>query len=174
MREHVHLEVDVVSRRELEQRRLGERVRDQRHLEPGLVERGDGERDAVDRDRALLDAVAQQLGRALDPDAAPVALRLDRGDAADAVDVALHLVAAERIAGTERRLDVDAPGEGLVRASVSGTTSKASLPSPLSTTVRQTPAIATESPSSALGSALDDEPCRPRTTPPPPPRARAR
>ena len=33
------------------------------------------------------------------------------GDAADAVDVALHLVAAERIAGAQRGLDVDAPGE---------------------------------------------------------------
>ena len=125
-------------------------MRDQRHFEAGLVERGDGQRDAVDRDRALLDAVAQQLERRLDPHAHAVALGRDRGDRADAVDVALHLVAAERIAGTERRLDVDARRRTASRgASVSGTTSKESRPPPFATTVRQTPAIATESPTSA-------------------------
>ena len=83
-----------------------ERVRDQRDGEAGVVERRDGERRAVDGDRALLDAVAEHVRRRVEPDPAPVALRLDRADAADAVDVALHDVAAERLARPERRLDV--------------------------------------------------------------------
>ena len=63
--------------------------------------------------------IAQQLGRRLDPDADAVALRLDRDDTADTVDVTLHLVAAERIAGAERRLDVDVTGRTASRARAS-------------------------------------------------------
>ena len=98
---------------ELAERRDLERVRDQRHLEARLVDRSDGERDAVDGDRSLLDAVAEQLGRRLDPDANAVRCRLDRGNRSGAVDVALHLVASERIARPERRLDVDAVAKRL-------------------------------------------------------------
>ena len=63
-----------------------------------VVDRGDGEADAVDRDRALLDDVAQQIGVA-----AIVAMRArsrPRSTAAtraEAVDVALHDVAAEAV-----------------------------------------------------------------------------
>jgi len=60
-------------------------------------------RHAVDRDRALLDAVAEHVRRRVDPDR----LR-NAADVADAVDVALDDVAAERLPRAERRLDVDA------------------------------------------------------------------
>ena len=46
------------------ERRALERLGDQRHGEGVVVDVDDGERDAVDRDRALLDDVAQQLRRA--------------------------------------------------------------------------------------------------------------
>ena len=126
------------------------------------------------RDRALLDAVAEQLRGRLDPHARAVALRLDRRDRADAVDVALDVVAAERIAGAQRRLEVDAVAERLhagerLRHDVEREPAVAA-----STTVRQTPSTETESPSSAVVAALDDEPAAARTTRPSRPRGRAR
>ena len=75
--------------------------------------RGNGERNAVDGDRPLLHAVAEQLRRCFDPHANPVCCRLDRGNRPGAVDVALHLVASEWISHPERRLDVDAIAERL-------------------------------------------------------------
>ena len=79
----------------------------------------DGEADAVDGDRALLDDVAQQLGRHAD---LQVGRRVD--DLADGVDVALHEVAAEAVLEADRPLEVDrvarrqvaevGAGEGLV------------------------------------------------------------
>ena len=101
--EHVHFEIDLVARPSGAERRHRERVRDERDLERAASQRGDRERDAVDRDRALLDAVAEELGRRLDPDPDAVALRLDRRDPADAVDMPLDVVPAERLAGAERR-----------------------------------------------------------------------
>ena len=67
LREHVDLEVDRVAGRERAERGDGERVRDERDREAVLVEAGDRERDAVDCDRALLDAVAEQPGRSARP-----------------------------------------------------------------------------------------------------------
>src|SRR6188472_364705 len=57
LREDVDLEVDAAARRKRGEGRLGERVRDQRHLERVVVKPGDRERDALDGDRALVDAV---------------------------------------------------------------------------------------------------------------------
>src|SRR5439155_8244521 len=85
-----------------ERRRL-ERVGHEGDREAVLVEPGDRQRDAVDGDRALLDAVAEELGRRVDPDRLAA-----RAHAAEAVDVTLHEVAAERLARTERRLEGDA------------------------------------------------------------------
>ena len=56
----------------------------------------------------FLDGVAKDLGRSVDPDAAAVAFVLDAADDSDTVDVPLDVVAAERLARPERRLDVDA------------------------------------------------------------------
>src|SRR5438876_6576099 len=78
-------------------------MRHERDREAAVVESRDRQRDAVDRDRALLDAVAEELGRRVDPDRLAA-----RAHAAEAVDVTLHEVAAERLARTERRLEVDA------------------------------------------------------------------
>src|SRR3954467_10472728 len=69
--EHVRLEVDLVARLERSERRHVERVRDERDREPGVVEAGHGQRDAVDADRALLDAEAQHIAGRVDPDAEP-------------------------------------------------------------------------------------------------------
>jgi len=70
-------------------------VRDERDGEARVVERGDRERDAVDRDRAFFDAVPQDVGRRVDPDRLP-----DVPHMPDRVDVPLDDVAAERLAGT--------------------------------------------------------------------------
>ena len=66
-----------------------------------------GEADPAERDRALVDRVAQQLGGEGDADAAGEAVLLDRDDLADAVDVALDDVAAEPVGGLHRQLQVD-------------------------------------------------------------------
>src|SRR5205823_1845868 len=81
---------------------------DERDGEPAVVELGDREARSLDGDRALLDDVAEKLGRRVDPEAASVALGRGGADGAAAVDVPLHVVPAERLARAERRLDVDA------------------------------------------------------------------
>src|SRR2546423_6373038 len=65
LRQDVHLEVDLVVRAERGERRRGECVRDERDLE-GVVERRDRQGDALHGNRALEDAVAEELGRGLD------------------------------------------------------------------------------------------------------------
>ena len=75
LREHVDLEVDALAGHEAAERRLGQRVRDQRHAERVVVQLGDRQRDALDGDRALLDAVAERVGGRLDDHAQPLALR---------------------------------------------------------------------------------------------------
>ena len=83
--------------------------------------------------------------------ARPLLFGLDRLDLPDAVDVALDVVAAERLAGPGRRLEVDlvtgAPAApSVVRLIVSGTAVTANCPSATSVAVRQQPSIETESP----------------------------
>ena len=73
LREHVDLEIDGVARPQRAEGRLVERVRDQRDGEAGVVERGDRQTGPLDRDRALLDDVAEQVGRRVEPEAPPVA-----------------------------------------------------------------------------------------------------
>ena len=82
-------------------------------LEAVLGQRRDRQRDAVDGDRALLDAIAEHVGRRLDRDPAALALRLDRADLADAVNMALNVMATERVARSQRRLQIDLGSEGL-------------------------------------------------------------
>ena len=151
LREDVGFEVDLVARRERAQCRHLERVRDQRDLEPVVVERRDRERDAVDGDRALLDAVAED---------APAGARSRRG----AVSPARRADAptpstwpwtmwppSGSPARSAARRSPRRRGEAAERRHVErlATTSNASLPFRRSTTVRQTPAIATESPTAA-------------------------
>ena len=71
------------------ERRHRERVRDQRDREASSSSVRDREGDAVDRDRALLDAVAQELRAARRRRREHLAFGLDRPHRADAVDVAL-------------------------------------------------------------------------------------
>ena len=88
-------------------------MRNKRYGERGIGESRDRERDAVNCDRALLDAVAQYIGGRLDPDAPSGRFGLDGANSADRVHMALHVVAAERVADTQRRLDIHLGAEGL-------------------------------------------------------------
>jgi hypothetical protein len=56
--EDVDLEVHGIAGMEVGEGRLAKRVRNEGDLDPVVVDRRDRERDAVDRERALLDAVA--------------------------------------------------------------------------------------------------------------------
>src|SRR5437762_8054432 len=107
LREDVDLEVDVVAGLDRAKRGRLERVADECHLERILGQPRDRQRDAVDGDRALIDAVAKDVGRRVDRDAAAVAFGLDGADATGPVDMPLHVMPAERIAGPQGGLQVD-------------------------------------------------------------------
>ena len=64
--EDVDLEVDAIARREVAERGVIAGVRDDRDGEPGRADGVDGQADAGTGDRALLDDVAEQLGRCLE------------------------------------------------------------------------------------------------------------
>src|SRR3990172_5135016 len=106
LREHVNLEVHGFAGSEAAERRRGERVRDEGDRERGLREPSDRQAHALDCDRALLDAVAQDLGRRLDLEPHAVAFGRKRADRADPVHVPLDEVATERLYGSERGLHV--------------------------------------------------------------------
>src|SRR4051794_4947389 len=106
-REHVNLQVDRGPRLGAAQRRPLQRLGDQRDREPVVADVRDRERDAVDGDRALLHHVAQQLHAGVDDDDASEPLLPDLADDPEAVDVALHDVAAEPVGGAQRQLEVD-------------------------------------------------------------------
>src|SRR6266511_1507789 len=96
--DQVDFEVDGRTDAFVPERRDGEGVRDGGDVERIVAERGHGEADAVDRDRTLLDDVAQHLGGRGEREAGrPVGQRVTGGDASDGVDVALDQVAAELI-----------------------------------------------------------------------------
>src|SRR4029453_9692780 len=81
-------------------------------LEPGVRDVGgadgaDGQRDAVDGDRALLGDVAGQLLGQRDADDLPVRARHPGQHGPDAVDVALHEVPAQTGVRGDCALQVD-------------------------------------------------------------------
>src|SRR5438270_487111 len=99
LREHVHLEIDLATGVQVAQRRDLQRVWHQCDDEGAvLAEFRHGEGDALDGDRAFLDDVPAKLFAGLDQDATLTAAVLDRGDDADAVHVALHVMATQRLA----------------------------------------------------------------------------
>src|SRR5262249_39299928 len=55
---------------------------------------------------AFLDAVAKDVGRRLDPESCSLPLRFRRSHAADPVHMSLDVMAAQRLPGPERRLEV--------------------------------------------------------------------
>ena len=117
LREDVDLEVDRVAGLERAERRHLERVRDERDREASVVERRDGERCAR-RPRSSPSRRSSGLSPAGRRTTSQLAAR--SREAADAVDVALDDVAAERVARAERRLDVHlvARGEATERRAV--------------------------------------------------------
>ncbi len=112
----------------------------------------DGQRDAVERDRAL--------GRDRPREMRPAPRRRSAANrpparrstnACDAVDMAEHDMAAELVAEAQRPLEIDlrarsASRQGWCSAIVSAETVAANQPAPFSTTVRQTPEQAIEAP----------------------------
>ena len=154
LREHVDLEVDLVAGAERAERRLARacagraRPRSRRRR---------ARRSSARRRRPRSSPSRRSSGaarRARRPQARAVALRLEPRDAADAVDVALDVVAAERLAGPERRLEVDL-GAGLERAErrarerLRDGVERERLAVDRWSTVRQPPSTETESPSAA-------------------------
>src|SRR5439155_3658329 len=107
LQEDVGLEVDAVARLALAERRLLERVRDERRREARAAAGGHRETHAVDGDRALLDQVGGQGAGTAEAVEEPVAVARDLLEASDAVDVALDDVAAHAVAHAERALEVD-------------------------------------------------------------------
>src|SRR5262245_11673194 len=88
LRQHVHLEVDGIARSQVAERGHRERVRDERDGKGVRFQLSDRERDAVDGDRALLDAVPQDVDGRLDPEAGAVAPGPQRAHRANPVHAA--------------------------------------------------------------------------------------
>ena len=139
------------------QRRVRPGVRNDLDVEPLVVERGDGQADAVDRNRALEDHPGRQIGRKANAQAAELAFVGDRRlEGADAVDVSLDDVPAEPAVGAQRPLQVDRPARrraapSAVTRRVSGDTSMHHGGPSRRITVRQTPLVARLSPSASSG-----------------------
>src|SRR3954451_16931574 len=104
--DEVHLDVEAVALAGLAERRSRQRLGDQRGLDAAVRDVGDRQADPVEGDRAARHDVAAQAGREVDAKPARGAVRADRHDRADPIDVTLDEVAAEWIAGAQRRLEV--------------------------------------------------------------------
>src|SRR5436190_5776248 len=105
-RDEIHLDVRPVTRAQRAERRPREGLGDQCDLELCVAGAGDGQADAVQGDRAARRHVARQLRRELDPNAARVAVLPNPADGRDRVDVSLHEMSPERIACSQRGLEV--------------------------------------------------------------------
>src|SRR4051812_13705333 len=105
--DHVDLEVDGVADGFGTEDGELERGRDEPDAERVGGDLHDGQRDAVDGDRALLHHVAGQLGRQREAQHLPLVGGLAGDDRADPVDVALHEVPAEPGADGRGALQVD-------------------------------------------------------------------
>src|SRR5436190_14001560 len=107
LREHVDFQIDGSPRRRSAQGRPLQRLGDERHREPVVAEVGDGQRDAVDGDRTLLDDVAQQRRLGVDDDDPREPLVTHLAHHGEAVDVPLDDVSAQAVGGPQRQLEVD-------------------------------------------------------------------
>src|SRR5882672_10919754 len=106
---YIGLEVHPVARLFGPQGGVGQGVGHDIDAKAIVLDLVDGERDAVEADRALGRKVARQLRRRLDRQTPRAAVGSHIDYAADAVDVARHDMPAQLIAGLERALQVDAP-----------------------------------------------------------------
>src|ERR1700720_3870880 len=97
------------------ERRHLESVRDEGDLEAACADSKDGQTDAVDCDRTFLDQVARLIGAGFEDVEARVALRLDRNDATDTIDVAGNEMAAKQLVERQAAFEVNAVA-GLERA----------------------------------------------------------
>src|SRR5882672_3813001 len=104
--DEVDFQVHLAALLQPAERRDFQGVRDQVHFEGIALDAVDGQADAVDADRAFARHVFRELFRY--PEAHHAAIPAD--DLADAVDVAAHQMAAERIAQGEGFLQVHLAG----------------------------------------------------------------
>src|SRR6185369_8540399 len=107
--EDVDLEVDAIADRELTERGVIARVRDDGNGEPITIDRVDGQAHPGGCDRALLHDIAQEPRRGVDLEHEVRAEIGAQGELAGAVDVAGDPVPPEAISDPERALEVDAP-----------------------------------------------------------------
>ena len=118
------------------------------------LDRGDGQADTIDGDRALLDHVTEALRWCGNLHERPFSFGRPRSDLTRGVDMALDDMAVEPAVGPQGPLQVDSialarPEPRLDRRRVSATTSaRDRCRRPTSTAVRQTPLTARESPTS--------------------------
>src|SRR5918995_33987 len=105
--EHVALHVEPIAELDAAERGALEGLGDQRDLQAGLDERGDGEAHALDRDRSPIDHVREELVWELEPKALGDALLGDLRDRRGAIDMSLDDVAADAVGGSQRQLEVD-------------------------------------------------------------------
>src|SRR5262245_24608438 len=108
LQQDVGLEVDPVARHQLGERRLLQRVRDERRAEPSVLTAEDREAHAVDGYRALLHEIRPDRLRRAEAVEDPLAVGRDGVETAGPVDMAEHHVSAESIAEAQRALEVDA------------------------------------------------------------------
>ena len=115
----------------------------------------DGQRHAVDGDRALGREEWRERGIDRDADALRIAFVADADDPAGAIDMAGDDMAAEFVADLQRAFEVQAAASGphALRGAgdgFAGNVDREPVAAPLSTTVRQTPEQAIEAPSSTV------------------------
>src|SRR5713226_9358092 len=106
-RERVHFQIDTVADAQMPQSGLGQRVRNEVHLEFSAPYRVHREAYSVHGDRALARDVAGKVRRRADAKQAVFAHRFEAHDLPDAVDVAENEVAVEPVGKRERLLQVD-------------------------------------------------------------------
>ena len=130
-------------------------MRNDHHVEARAVDAVDGERRAVERDRAFFRDEARQLRRRLEDEARHVALIVALDDFRHAIDVSADQMSAELVAELQRPLEIDPRALASMRRasfarSVSGeasTSKKLRFPAmPRSTTVRHGPPQAIDAP----------------------------
>jgi hypothetical protein len=83
-------------------------VRYERDLKRLASHLHDGQRNAVERDRAFVDEIVQNIVARREPHAPYVVFYFDPRRPSDTVDMALHEVAAESVGHSQRKLEVDA------------------------------------------------------------------
>src|SRR5918992_5829288 len=103
----VHLDVHAHPRRDRPERGGVQRVRYESDLEGLTPHFDDGQRYAIERNRALVDEVAQNIFARGEPDAPQVVLFFDSRGAGDTIHMTLQEVASKPVSHSEGKLEID-------------------------------------------------------------------